>query len=126
MAMNGGGAAYTRFAEEMDIDTLDLKVRDNKYSGYGDYGRWPAVRRWCSEHRKTLGLFAFALCLFFVGIVIGHFLHYAVVEHCETQTQNETHTVSVPTPTEEPAPHSNYSNIVHTLITKETLDTYLK
>ncbi|XP_030842672.1 putative N-acetylated-alpha-linked acidic dipeptidase isoform X2 [Strongylocentrotus purpuratus] len=121
MAIDGGGAAYTRFAEEMDIDRLDLKIRDN-YSGYG---RWPAVRRWCSEHRKTLGLFAFALCLFFVGIVIGHFLHYAVVEHCETQTQNETHTVSVPTPTE-PAPHSNYSNILHTLITKETLDSYLK
>ena len=57
MAIDGGGAAYTRFAEEMDIDTLDLKVRDN-YSGYG---RWPAVRRWCSEHRKTLGLFRFCL-----------------------------------------------------------------
>nr|XP_054768945.1 N-acetylated-alpha-linked acidic dipeptidase 2-like isoform X1 [Lytechinus pictus]XP_054768946.1 N-acetylated-alpha-linked acidic dipeptidase 2-like isoform X1 [Lytechinus pictus]XP_054768947.1 N-acetylated-alpha-linked acidic dipeptidase 2-like isoform X1 [Lytechinus pictus] len=122
MTGDGSGAAYTRFAEEMDIDTLDLKVRNN----YDNYGRWPAIRRWCSHHRKTIGLLAFALCLFFVGIVIGHFLHYVVVEHCETETHNETHTTPMPPPTTEPAPHSNYSDILHTLIKNDTLDSYLK
>lgn len=121
MGDNGSGAVYSRFADEMDIDTLDLKIRDN----YG-YGRWGAIKRNVDYHRKKICFVAFAVCLFFVGIVIGHFLHFAVVEHCDYSNQSVKENKTTPAPTVEPAPVSNYSNIVHELINKKTLDTYLK
>ena len=120
MAIDGGGAAYSRFAEEMDIDTPDFKFRDD----YG-YGRWGATKRWCDYHRKTLGVVALCIGLFSIGVVMGHYLHFGVVKHCDLQRPNITHNAT-PIPPTEPPPVSNYSNIVHSLINRNTLDTYLR
>ncbi|XP_071510576.1 N-acetylated-alpha-linked acidic dipeptidase 2-like [Diadema antillarum] len=122
MTMDGGVAAYSRFAEEMDMDSLDLKVRDN----YG-YGRWAATKRWCDFHRKAVGLVALVVTVFVVGLVIGHFLHFSIVQHCDLKKPNNaTANESLSEPTEAPTPTNQYSAMLDSIISVNSLDAYLK
>ncbi|XP_022090181.1 putative N-acetylated-alpha-linked acidic dipeptidase [Acanthaster planci] len=73
----GSGAAYSRFAEEMDIDSVNLSM-------HGSSVKSPGIRGFCMTHWKTLIVLVIALLCFGIGIIMGHFIAGACIVKTST------------------------------------------
>ncbi|XP_071805076.1 putative N-acetylated-alpha-linked acidic dipeptidase [Asterias amurensis] len=129
----GSGAAYTRFAEEMDIDAVDLNVK-------GAPSKVTGLKLFCLEHWKVLIVLVISFCCFGIGIILGHFFAASAT----VTSQNGYHNTTASTPTAKPTstkssgdsgitvgppsakPSTNYMALVHGHIQKSNFPTNLK
>ena len=129
----GSGAAYTRFAEEMDIDAVDLNVK-------GAPSKVTGLKLFCLEHWKVLIVLLISFCCFGIGIILGHFLAASAT----VTSQNGYHNTTASIPTAKPTstkssgdsgitvgppsakPSTNYMALVHGHIQKLNFPTNLK
>ncbi len=98
----GSGAAYTRFAEEMDIDSVNLNVKGSSSKATG-------LKLCCLEHWRVLIVLLIALCCFGIGIILGHFLAARVTVTSQNGYHNTTMSTSTPKETSTSKPTSTLS-----------------
>ncbi|XP_038077674.1 putative N-acetylated-alpha-linked acidic dipeptidase [Patiria miniata] len=81
----GSGAAYSRFAEEMDIDSVNLSMR-------GPLSKSQGLKGFCLNNWKTLIVLLIAILCFGIGIILGHFIASSCVVKSSTNGihKNET------------------------------------
>ena len=86
MAIDGNhssGAAYFRFAEEMDPEMVQVQVDTGKPKGL------EAVKQWIITNWRNILAFIIAILLLAIGILIGHTIvghpiRTVGVDHCKT------------------------------------------